>query len=429
MDFYTHQEQARQRTVRLVMLFSLAVLLLLGLLNGVIAMLFYGSLSVSVRAETSYWHVFFDEQILWIGAGGIVTVGCAMLYKWWELRTGGRAVAEALGARLLLPNSEDFYERRLLNIVEEMALAAGMPVPPVYVMIDDSINAFAAGYDPSDAVIGVTRGCMTLLTRDQLQGVVAHEFSHILNGDMRLNIRLISVLHGILFIGLTGRFIFEVGGRSRNRKNGHPMILVLALSLIALGYLGVLFGQMIRAGVSRQREFLADASAVQFTRNPEGISGALKVIGHGVGSRISSPARTENAHLFFGQAMNFSDFFATHPPLEERIRRIDRHWKGDFLEPQSKAEAYSEAEHAASMLMMAAPVATLVVQNDPSLQAWQALYDSAREPYQAQALMMALLLSSEDKDVSQQQLQQILAKKRSGVLPARAEFTGASGPC
>ncbi|MCC6510543.1 MAG: M48 family metallopeptidase, partial [Pirellulaceae bacterium] len=238
--------------------------------------------------------------------------------------------------------------------VEEMALASGTPVPPVYVMDDETgINAFAAGTTPQNAVIGVTRGAINTLSRDQLQGVIAHEFSHILNGDMRMNIRLMGWLHGILVIAMIGYVILRTIGTTRtgshssssNKKNDGGLVIVILLgsiALIVIGYVGVFFAQLIKAAVSRQREFLADASAVQFTRNPSGIAGALKKIGgwsdH---ARIQSVGAEEASHMFFGSALT-SNLFATHPPLTERVRRIDPQFDGNF--PPVSETRHTQAE-------------------------------------------------------------------------------------
>ena len=243
-----------------------------------------------------------------------------------SLSSGGRAVAELLDGRLVNPNSIDIHERKLLNIVEEMAIASGVPVPQVYVMDGEtSINAFAAGHSASDAAISVTRGCMTMLSRDELQGVIAHEFSHLLNGDMRLNLRLMGLIFGILCLTVIGRVLIQ----TRGKKNPLPL---LGLALIIIGWVGVLFGRLIQAAVSRQREFLADASAVQFTRNPGGLAGALKKIGGlGEGSKLQSPRAEEASHLFFANGLKSSFFgFATHPPLAERIRALDSSFDGNF---------------------------------------------------------------------------------------------------
>src|SRR5262249_17608776 len=242
----------------------------------------------------------------------------------------------------LRPETTDPDERKILNVVEEMAIASGTPVPPVYLLErEDGINAFAAGFTPGDAVIGVTRGCIRQLTRDELQGVIAHEFSHILNGDMRLDIRLIGVLYGILLISMTGWIIFrstsdtyryQYADRRDDERRGVNLWPLLGLGLYILGYVGVFFGNLIKAAVSRQREFLADASAVQFTRNPDGIAGALKKIGPlEQGSRVAAPEAQEASHLFSGAAVgHLLSPFATHPPLVERIRRIDPSFDGDF---------------------------------------------------------------------------------------------------
>ncbi len=246
-------------------------------------------------------------------------------------------------AGCLHPDSTDPDERRLLNVVEEMAIASGLPVPPVYLLENEpGINAFAAGHTPGDAVIAVTSGTLRRLSRDELQGVIGHEFSHILNGDMRLNIRLMGVLFGILVIGIVGWIIFRSSFGSPTRcpdddddRKGFNPIPLIGLALYVIGYVGVFFGNLIKAAVSRQREFLADASAVQFTRNPDGLAGALKKIGAlAEGSQIQDPHAEEASHLFFGKAVGGLDHFfgllASHPPLVERIRRIDPSFTGDF---------------------------------------------------------------------------------------------------
>jgi Zn-dependent protease with chaperone function len=272
----------------------------------------------------------------------VLLIGIVVALKRAELRQGGQVIAKALGGTRLDHQIADPKQRMLLNVGEEMAIAAGVPVPPVYLMPEAGINAFAAGYAPADAVIGITEGCLQQLNRDQLQGVVAHEFSHILNGDMRMNIRLIALLQGILFIGHAGYYLLRSAGRSstaisigssRSKNNNGGGIFALALGLMVLGYLGSFFGNLIKAAVSRQREFLADASAVQFTRNPQGIAGALKAIGAvgSRGSRVKHPNADEMSHLFFGEAISrWTSLFATHPPLAERIKRIEPSWLGKF---------------------------------------------------------------------------------------------------
>jgi Zn-dependent protease with chaperone function len=268
-------------------------------------------------------------QVFLLTAFGTLTIiGTGSFFKTLSLARGGRAVAELLDGRLVNPNSTDAHERKLLNVVEEMAIASGVPVPQVYVMDGEAgINAFAAGHSASDAAISVTRGAMTMLTRDELQGVIAHEFSHLLNGDMKLNLRLMGLIFGILCLTVIGRILVQTRGRN------NPLPLV-GLVLIVFGWIGVLFGRLIQAAVSRQREFLADASAVQFTRNPSGLAGALKKIG-GIaeGSRLQSHRAEEASHLFFANGLKSRFFgFATHPPLIERIRALDPSFDGKYPE-------------------------------------------------------------------------------------------------
>ncbi len=448
MDFFSQQDQARKRTSHLVLLFLVALTVLTVLVNLVVAAALWGIdehtvgqyQNVTAAAERGYmadtlglFAYISWQQWLAISAAVVAVVGGASLFKWLSLKGGGQRVAEMLGGRLAATNTDNFYQRRLLNVVEEMAIAAGMPVPPVYILPDDSINAFAAGYQPSDAVIGVTRGAIEKLSREQLQGVIAHEFSHILNGDMRLNIRLMAILFGILFIGLIGRFVLDsaLHSRSRSSKENNTLPLwAVGIALIVIGYSGVFFGNLIKAAVSRQREFLADASAVQFTRNPEGIAEALKVIGHGSGSEISSSEREETAHLFFGQAVPWRfGWFHTHPPLEERIRRLDKQWDGRFLPPQSPEAATAADPELAQSSNLAETVgmvaAAVVAANTsagsqassadvtepesptttPAQTPSTALQDAARDPYTARALIYSLLLAAPTAKEYEQQLE------------------------
>jgi Zn-dependent protease with chaperone function len=271
------------------------------------------------------------KMFLLVALVTLTVIVLASIIRIVQLSKGGGYVAESLGGKLLNKLSADRKEKRLLNVVEEMAIAAGVPVPQVYLLKGETgINAFAAGHTPSDAAVAVTRGCLEQLNREELQGVIAHEYSHILNGDMRLNIRLIGFLFGIVVIANVGQAILRGSGRSSSKKGGGQVMLV-ALALMAIGYIGQLFGRMIQAAVSRQREFLADASAVQFTRNPIGIASALKKIGRfSKSSRIDSPNAPEVSHMFFSLAVQ--SLFSTHPPLDERIRRIEPGFKGKVNE-------------------------------------------------------------------------------------------------
>ncbi|WP_445004119.1 M48 family metallopeptidase [Halomonas mongoliensis] len=340
MDFFTAQDRARRLTGRLVLLLLLAVAGLIVAASVLVALavvLFDGQLGGPDPLARA-----LEPELFGLVALGVVAVvlGGAVL-RHLQLRAGGSAVAEALGGRALNADTRNERERVLLNVVEEMAIASGMPVPAVYLLDDDAINAFAAGYDPQDAAIGVTRGAIEHLDRDQLQGVIAHEFSHILHGDMRLNLRLVALLHGILVIGLIGRLLLRgaaVGGRGRaSRRGGGAQVALVAggAGLMLVGYAGTLCGNLIKAAVSRQREFLADASAVQYTRNPEGIGGALQTLAaYRLGSRLMSPQAAEFSHLYFGSGVRaLSGWTATHPPLEARIRRVLPRWDGTLPEP------------------------------------------------------------------------------------------------
>ena len=336
MDFFRSQDVARRNTKRLVLLFSLALLSLIAITNLLILFglgMFAETLNVPMFQRID-WPLF-----AWVSGAILVVVGCGSLFKILSLAGGGARVAEGMQGRLLLPGSTEFHEQRILNVVEEMAIASGTPVPPVYVLDEPGINAFAAGYTPADAVIGITRGAIETLSRDELQGVVAHEFSHILHGDMRLNIRLIGILYGILVLGIMGEYLLRSTRHSRRSKDSGN-IAVVGLGLMAIGYAGTFFGNLIKAAVSRQREFLADASAVQYTRNPNGIAGALKRIGGSTaGSVLGNPATSEISHALFANGLqrSFSSLFATHPPLDDRIRRIEPAWDGSFVQAEAAA--------------------------------------------------------------------------------------------
>ncbi len=262
----------------------------------------------------------------------LTIIGCASLFRTASLRTGGAAVAHQFGATPVAEDTTDFNLRRLRNVVEEIAIASGVPVPQIFVLEDESsINAFAAGYAPSDAAITVTRGALNRLNRDELQGVIAHEFSHVLNGDMRLNIRLIGWLFGILVLAIIGRKILQHGRFSRSKGSGP--LLGVALGLLLIGYVGLFFGRLIKAGLSRQREYLADASAVQFTRQTRGIAGALKKLaGLPEGSKLGNSDAEEVSHMLFGEGLKLSSMMATHPPLLQRIQALDPSFKADALE-------------------------------------------------------------------------------------------------
>jgi len=333
MNFFEHQDQARKNTGRLVLLFSIAVAAIIVGVYLVIRILFFAG-----TEETEPFRLWDPLTFLGVAAAVLLVIGIASLIKTAQLRKGGSAVAAMLGGQMIPRDTTNAQQRRLLNIVDEMALASGIPVPQVFLLPGETgINAFAAGYSVNDAAVAVTQGALDTLNRDELQGVIAHEFSHILNGDMRLNIRLIGIIFGILVIGIIGRIVmrswFYGGGTRPRRSSGKKdsggaalAIIFTGLALMIIGYVGTLIGRLIQAAVSRQKEFLADASAVQFTRNPDGIGGALKKIGgYRERSYIKAPAASQASHLFFGECLkpNFlSGVFATHPPLDKRIERL-----------------------------------------------------------------------------------------------------------
>ena len=327
MDFFKQQDIARTKTSRLIGLFFLAALaVVLAVYAIAVTILFvYGSRQPGFNPATFDW--IQPRLGFWVVGATLLVIFAGSLTKIVALAKGGSAVAENLGGRLINSATTDVDERRLLNVVEEMALASGIPVPQVYILDrEKGINAFAAGYSPNDAVVAVTPNCLKLFKRDELQGVIAHEFSHILNGDMRLNIRLIGFLSGIMILANIGHLILR--SRTGSRKSGAQIVLI-GIGLLIIGFVGHLFGRIIQAAVSRQREYFADASAVQFTRNPMGISGALKKIGgFKLGSRIRSPYAGEMCHMFIAKAVG--TLFATHPPLPDRVQRLDPGFDGRF---------------------------------------------------------------------------------------------------
>ena len=327
-NFFERQDDARRNTSWLVALFAVAVVLVI--------------LALSVP-------LFLNGRVQeGLVVGGVVgaVVLLASGFRLLQLRGGGRVVAEGLGGRLLPASTRDPAERRLLNVVEEMALASGVPAPPVYVMDEEmQINAFAAGLRPEDAVLGFTEGCMRRLPRDELQGVVAHEFSHIKHGDMRLNIRLMGLIFGLMALVYLGWTIIRVGFHSaamaRKKEDAGGLALVLpGLALVVVGGVGAFFGSLLKAMVSRQREYLADASAVQYTRNPAGIANALRRLG-GVGSSVKHKNAAESSHMFFGRGV--SSLFATHPPIQKRVNAIDPggQWTSGKLPPEPEIQLES----------------------------------------------------------------------------------------
>ena len=439
MNFFESQDRVRKNTAKLVFLFALAVITLIIMTNLLVMMVFGYINSEQLRDGETLIQQMDWQTFVAVGAGVSVVILVGSLYKIMALSAGGKAVAESLGGQLIPQDTEDLNRRKLLNVVEEMAIASGTPAPPVYLLADEpGINAFAAGFSPRDAVIGVTQGTIDHLTREQLQGVIAHEFSHIFNGDMRLNIRLMGVLNGILIIGMIGYYILYSASYSRHRRGsdkGTGGILALAIGLMVIGFAGTFFGGLIKASVSRQREYLADASAVQFTRNPNGIAGALKRIGGlEFGSKVENPGAPEVSHAFFAQGISgfMQTLAATHPPLAKRILRIDPHWDGKFdyaedvvLPEEEAAKRETATQERITNKVAAVAVGAAVADvmkaidqiGNPKQETINyarsliaelpiAIKEAAREPYGARAVIYSLVLDK-GQEVRAKQLKQL----------------------
>ncbi len=395
MNFFEHQKLRRKKTRQLILLFFLAVLAITAALYFIASPLW--------QTEGRYWNWWDPQAALIISLSTLTLIAIGALYRIQSLKGGGATIAKALGGREIKPSHlQGLAEKRLYNVVEEMAIASGVPIPRIFILEqENAINAFAAGYTIHDAAIAVSKGSLEQLTRDELQGVVAHEFSHILNGDMRLNIHLIGILGGILVIATIGRILIEIGARTRGGRNNPGAGFILAgLAILTIGSIGVFFGRIIKAAISRQREYLADASAVQFTRNPQGIGGALtKILKWSQGSLIKNPMAEEASHLFFSQAIkiNFQALMATHPPLEKRIAAIQgipipKLPTAASTPLQTKSSTYKNHQELIAQIgqFSATPnqiAHTLEEKIHPIL--WQ----KAHEPQHAPTLIQALLLA------------------------------------
>ena len=404
MNFFRAQDEARGRTTKLVVLLVLAILVLTGTLY-VLAVLGQGKLFAHGEHEWFQPKLFMATS----GVALLVILGGSLL-RIAELSKGGGAIAERLGGRLVGATTKDAAERRYLNVVQEMALASGLPVPLCYVIDgDETINAFAAGNTPQDAAVGVTRGALRNLTRDELQGVIAHEFSHIGNGDMKLNLRIIGAIAGLTALAQLGYIFFRLAGSVRG-KNSAPIALAMVLTgvvVLLIGSGGILFGKIIQAAVSREREYLADASAVQFTRNPLGLASALrKVAGLSGAQREASSAELEAQHMFFSGSAGFLEsLFSSHPPIDERIRRVDPAFDGHI--PDVTPVASMDDDEPVSALSGRAvatppplPIPARAVPTDHQIQDSVgfrgvipgALREASEDPVSAMAVVLCLIL-------------------------------------
>ena len=458
MNFFEAQDSARRHTSLLILLFVIAVIGLLVLSNILVFEFIYFTQFSTLTFSIAELEQVFDSNLsILVSAAIIVFITLGSLYKLVQLSSGGSVIAQHLGGVIVPRSSSDPLHKKILNIVEEMAIASGTPVPQVYILNEQGINAFAAGWKTTNAVIGITQGALERLNRDELQGVIAHEFSHIFNGDMRLNIRLIAVLHGILMIGMLGRMILRslrYVRSSRNSKGGGQAVLVIlgiGGALAVIGYTGTFFGNWIKSLISRQREFLADASAVQFTRSDEGIANALKKIGGAIpGSAILAATVDEYSHAYFALGdTTFSLFsFSTHPPLKQRIMRIQPAWDGRYIfderRPSRDSDAAQREDDRSRKTNIAASVAAgvglgqsidisinealnsldnigeVTREQVRAAQLWhrqmpEQLISHAENPYGAQALILAILI---DEDASIQSRQYEVLDEVIGELHA-----------
>jgi Zn-dependent protease with chaperone function len=465
MDFFAQQDKARKKTKWLVIYFALAVIGMIAAIYLAVIITFNGVQARQHRyyeneqQQITYWNT---EVFLGVSLATLAIISIGSAYKTMALAAGGSVVSEMMGGRLISTNTTDPDERKLLNVVEEMSIASGISMPQVYVIDEEhGINAFAAGHSTSDATVTVTHGCMKILSRDELQGVIGHEFSHILNGDMKINLRLMGIIFGILCVAIIGRVLLY-SARGGGRSRGQNPLPLLGLILLLVGYVGVFFGRLIQAAISRQREFLADASSVQFTRNPGGITGALKKIGGlgPMGSRLSHAHSEELSHMFFGNGVSepFIGLLETHPPLTERIKAIDPNFDGNFpyvryddgAEPWDKMPTQKRPSPMPNLFgtMLGGTILASDNQMPPvikphrvvpnvgnptplHLQYAEALRNSlpenvkaaAREPLDATALIYAMLLSC-DANFRSQQLMEIARR----VAPSVSEKTAALFP-
>ncbi len=472
MDFFSAQEASRRQSRRLVWLYALALAGVVGAVTLLITLTWYGLygpwfgrptvLSTEV-ADLPGWLGVNVDTVLLIALGVLSVVGLASLFRLVSLSGGGARIARELGGSEVGADTQDLLRRRLRNVVEEMSIASGVTVPRVFVLErEDGINAFAAGFRPEDAVVAVTRGALERLNREELQGVVAHEFSHILNGDMRLNIRMLAPLFGIMLIGYLGRIALRgvrAGGlRSSGGRgsSGAPVILIVAVGLTVVGAVGMWCARLIRASVSRQREYLADASAVQFTRQPEGLAGALKKIG-GLGrdAGLRTADGEEISHMLFSQAGWLSGWFATHPPLGERIQRLDPQFDPSVLTAPASNELHEAADQRSTLVGLAPGAVVPPAQREFAISPDRVtesagapdpgqvaiahvlhrgidpmLYEAAHADREAPLLLMALVLSGDAEPRGEQlrYLQQQLGAERAARVASLADLVTRQGP-
>ena len=442
MNFFQHQEKARKQTVKLVLLFALAVFAVCLLTATAIALIFghfFAGPTTPPTSASALVHFISHPAFYWSAliAFSVILIGSA--FKTFQLGGNGIQVALAMDGKYVHPDTNDANERKLLNIVTEMALASGNPVPKVFKLPGEGINAFAAGHNRHQIVVAVTEGALNQLSRDELQGVVAHEFSHINFGDVKINMRLVALLHGILLIGHIGQLLISGAGHRRHRHYGSSRrdskSAGIGIAFIAIGFIGTLCGNMIKAAISRQREFLADAAAVQFTRNPDGIAGALKKIAGESASVQSADGRgSEFSHFYFSNVSGqfFSRLFATHPDIDERISRLGHkldlapsnqhahasHNQGEQAMGFAPSNSQSTASTQAADALAATVAATLASVGEPNCEHLKTaeqhlaalprvLEEATHDAYRARALIFAMLVRFSADDAHSTQFEAI----------------------
>jgi len=448
MNFFDAQDRARRSTRWLVVVYVIATILIVAGVTLIVG--------VGLNALGQYDNAANPTVLGFTAVVTTLFILGATLYKTARLAAGGGRVAQDMGGTLVPSNVRDPLRRRLRNVVEEMAIASGLPVPEIYVLEEESgINAFAAGFTPGDAAIAVTRGTLELLEREELQGVIAHEFSHILNGDMRLNIRMMGVLFGILVLGLIGRLIvrgsYHSSIVSSRRKGGSSGIMFIGLGLLILGWIGVFFARIIKAAVSRPREFLADASAVQFTRQADGIANALKKIGgYSRHSYIQGADPEEISHMLFaGGIANLTSLLATHPPLTERIQALDPGFREDdypdidprhrrTVKKSGRAAGFADAAVASQdSRAVTGNIAEAIGKPDPEHVEYarrlrgtipEVLYDAAHAPEEAFLLTVALVLGGQHAEQQLQLIEEQLGTERAALVRTYFKAVNKVGP-
>lgn len=358
MNFFQQQDKARKQSRWILFAFAGVTLLIVLVIDLLVLAVVGTQLPLTtgvVSPEAASFAQAFSMESITAHAGMLLTssaitagiIGIASLGKIASLRSGGAKVAVGLGGTLVSGDTRDPLKRRLYNVVEEISIASGTPVPDVFVLENErAINAFAAGYGTADAAVAVTQGTLEKLNRAELQGVIAHEFSHIFNGDMRINIRLMGVIFGIMVLAIIGRkFLHSSRYRRSSKDNSVSAAIAIGLALMVVGYIGLFFARWMKSALSRQREYLADASAVQFTRDPDGIAGALKKIAAYNHQSYLRADSEEVSHMLFANGIR-SLMFATHPPLEQRIGRIEKGFKeNEIAELAKKLKRQEKREH------------------------------------------------------------------------------------